>query len=159
MKISCKVFSFLVSSSWATLVAQLVKFAYIAGDLSLIPEQGKSPREGPGNPLQYSCLENSMDRGAWCATVHEVAKSQTVSDFHRIKRRNLSSQVLVNASSPLDSAYAVKQGGENQKVLLCCFIIVVITAKRNALKRLQKYSAQILSFQGLHSHQYKTVHI
>ena len=48
-----------------------------AGDLGLIPGLGKIPREGNGNPLQYSCLENSMDRGAWWATVHGVAKSQT----------------------------------------------------------------------------------
>ena len=41
----------------------------------LIPGWGRSPGEGNGNPLQYSCLENSMDRGAWWATVHEVAKS------------------------------------------------------------------------------------
>jgi len=38
---------------------------------------GRSPGEGNGNPVQYSCLENSMDRGAWWATVHGVAKSQT----------------------------------------------------------------------------------
>ena len=47
-----------------------------AGDTGLIPGSGKSP-EGNGNPLQYSCLENPMDRGAWWATVHGVAKSQT----------------------------------------------------------------------------------
>ena len=44
---------------------------------------GKSPEEGNGNPLQYSCLENSMDRGVWWVTVHGVAKSQTqLSDQH-----------------------------------------------------------------------------
>ena len=48
-----------------------------AGDSGLIPESGRSPGEGNGNPLQYSCLENSMDRGAWEATVHGAAKSQT----------------------------------------------------------------------------------
>ena len=47
------------------------------GDLSLIPGLGRSPGEGNGNPLQYSCLENPMDRGAWQATVHGVTKSQT----------------------------------------------------------------------------------
>ena len=47
-----------------------------AGDLSSIPRLGKSPGEENGNPLQYSCLENSMDRGAWWATVHGVTKSQ-----------------------------------------------------------------------------------
>ena len=46
-------------------------------DLGLIPGWGISPADGNGNPLQYSCLENPMDRGAWLATVHGVAKSQT----------------------------------------------------------------------------------
>ena len=48
-----------------------------AGDLGLIPGSGRSPGEGYSNPLQYSCLENSMDRGAWQATVHRVPKSGT----------------------------------------------------------------------------------
>ena len=48
-----------------------------AGDPSLRPELGTSPGEGNGNILQYSCLENPMDRGAWWATVHAVTKSQT----------------------------------------------------------------------------------
>ncbi len=51
--------------------------AYNAGDLGLIPGLGRSPGEGNGNPLQYSCLENPMDGGAWWATVHGVAKSRT----------------------------------------------------------------------------------
>ena len=56
--------------------------AYNAGDLGLIPRSGRSPGEGKGNPLQYSCLENLMDGGDWWATVHRVAKSRTgVSDF------------------------------------------------------------------------------
>ena len=48
-----------------------------AGDLGSIPGLGRSPGGGHGNPLQYSCLENPMDRGAWQATVHGVAKSWT----------------------------------------------------------------------------------
>ena len=48
-----------------------------ARDPSLIPESGRSPREGNGHQLQYSFLENSMDREAWRATVHGVTKSQT----------------------------------------------------------------------------------
>ena len=47
------------------------------GDPGSIPGSGRFPGEGSGNPLQYYCLENSMDRGAWWATVHGVAKSQT----------------------------------------------------------------------------------
>ena len=43
------------------------------GDLASIPGSGRSPGEGNGNPLQYSCLENPMDRGAWWAAVHGVA--------------------------------------------------------------------------------------
>ena len=53
-----------------------------AGDPGSIPGLGRSPGEGNGNPLQYSCLENPTDRGAWRATVHGVAKSRTrLSDF------------------------------------------------------------------------------
>ena len=48
-----------------------------AGDAGLIPGPGRSPRDGNGNPLQYSCLGNPMDRGAWRAAVYGVAKSQT----------------------------------------------------------------------------------
>ena len=51
-----------------------------AGDLrdtGLVPGLGRSPGEGNGNPFQYSCVENPMDRGFWWATVHKVAKSQT----------------------------------------------------------------------------------
>ena len=47
------------------------------GDLGSIPGSGRSPGEGNGNPLQYSCLENPMDGGAWWAAVHGVAKSGT----------------------------------------------------------------------------------
>ena len=48
-----------------------------AGDVGLIPGLGRSPGGRRGNPLHCSCLENPMDRGAWWATVHSVAKSQT----------------------------------------------------------------------------------
>ena len=60
------------------MVAQTIKeSACNAGDLGSIPGSGRSPGEGNGNPLQYSCLENSMDRGAQRTTVHGVTKSQT----------------------------------------------------------------------------------
>ena len=55
---------------------------YNVGDPGSIPELGRSSGEGNGNPLQYYCLENPKDRGAWKATVHGVAKSRTrLSDF------------------------------------------------------------------------------
>ena len=64
-----------------------------AGDLGSIPGSGRSPGEGNGNPLQYSCLENPMDRGAWWATVYGVAKSRTrLSDFTSL---SLSEKLLV----------------------------------------------------------------
>ena len=66
----------------ASLTAQLVKnlptvqeSACKAGDLGSIPGLGRSPGEGNGNPLQYSCLGSPMDTGAWEATLHGVAKS------------------------------------------------------------------------------------
>ena len=66
---------------WASQVVLMVKIPPAnAGDIrdvGLIPGSGRSPGGGHGNPLQYSCLENPMDRGAWCATVHWVAKSHT----------------------------------------------------------------------------------
>ena len=51
--------------------------AFNVGDLGSLPGSGRSPGEGNGNPLQYSCLENPMDRRAWWDTVHGVSKSQT----------------------------------------------------------------------------------
>ena len=56
-----------------------------AGDVALIPGSGRSPGGGNGNPLQYSWLENRMDRGVWWATVHGVAKNQTQSSTHASK--------------------------------------------------------------------------
>ena len=62
----------------ASLVAQMVKKlpAMQAGDLGSIPGLGRSAREGNGNPLQCSCLENPMDRGAWRAAVHGVERAR-----------------------------------------------------------------------------------
>ena len=60
------------------------------GDVGWIPGLGQSPGEGNGNPLQYSCLENPLNRGTWQATVHRVIKSQT----------RLSSQARVHTYTP-----------------------------------------------------------
>ena len=60
---------------WSSLVPQMIKnLPATAGDASSVPGLGEYPREGNGNPLQYSRLENPMVRGAWQATVHGVAK-------------------------------------------------------------------------------------
>ena len=53
-----------------------------AGDMGSFPGSGRSSREGNGNPLQYSCLENPMDKGAWWAIIHGVTKSQTGLSTH-----------------------------------------------------------------------------
>ena len=53
------------------------EYACNAGDLDSIPGSGRSPGEGNGNPLQYFCLANPTDTGAWWATAHAIAKSQT----------------------------------------------------------------------------------
>ena len=58
-------------------MAQGKEYAWNAGDLGLIPGLGISPGEENGNSLQYSCLENPMDKGAWRAAVHGFAKSWT----------------------------------------------------------------------------------
>ena len=62
---------------YMNLVTQMEESACSAGDLGLIPGSGRSPGEGNGNLLQSSRLENSIDRGAWQATVHGVTKSRT----------------------------------------------------------------------------------
>ena len=64
-------------------------------DTSSIPGLGRSPGEGNGNPHQYSCLENPIDRGVWWATVHEVSKSQTqLSDTQREQKNNSKKKIV-----------------------------------------------------------------
>ena len=66
------------SEGWCFIGGSVVKNPPVnAGDTRSIPELERSPGEGNCNPLQYSCLGNSVNRGAWWATIHEVAKSQT----------------------------------------------------------------------------------
>ena len=60
-----------------------------AGDEGSIPGSGRTPGEGNGNPLQYSCLENPMDRGAGWAIIHGVAKSQTRLSAHTYRDKHM----------------------------------------------------------------------
>ena len=69
-----------------------------ARDTGSIPELGISPGVGCGNPLQYSCLEDSMDRGAWWATVHGVTKNHT----------QLSTQLIIHSSQSSEDSLGTK---------------------------------------------------
>ena len=64
-------------SSWLPGGSVVKNLPANAGDEGLIPGSGRAPGKGNGNPLQYSFLENPMDRGAWWATMHRIAKTQT----------------------------------------------------------------------------------
>ena len=75
-------FSVALYPCWAFLVAQMVKnLPANAGDLGPIPRSGRSPGEGTGNPLQYSCQENPMDRGAWWTIVPWSHKESNVTEW------------------------------------------------------------------------------
>ena len=74
---SCQCLSLTKASQMALLLKDLPANAGDVRDAVLTPGSGRSPGGGHGNPLQYSCLENPMDRKACLATVHEIAKSQT----------------------------------------------------------------------------------
>ena len=74
--------------------------------LCSIPGSGKSPGGGHGNPLQYSCLENPMDRGAWWAAVHMVTKSQI-----RLKKLSTHARISLDSSLVVDSPSIFSLGG------------------------------------------------
>ena len=67
-----------------------------AGDMGLIPESGRSPGEGNDNPLQYSCLGNPMDRGAWWATVHGVTKESDTTQQLNSNNNKYSQSLYMN---------------------------------------------------------------
>ena len=72
--------------------------AYNAGDTGSIPELGRYPGEGHSNPLQYSCLENPMDREAWWVTVHGVTKSQMSAEVTEHAHMQAIAYVMVTRS-------------------------------------------------------------
>ena len=101
--------------------------AYNAGDLGSIPGSGRSPGEGNGNPLQYSCLENPMNGRAWWATVHGVAESDTTSLSHTskvmLKILQARLQQYVNREHPDVQAGFRKGRGTRDQITSICWII------------------------------------
>ena len=94
------------------------------GDPGLIPGSGRSPEEGNGNPFQYSCLENPMDRGAQQATVHRVTKSRTqLNDFTFTFREHIKNQRHYFANKgPSSQSYGFFlgfHGGSDGKASAC----------------------------------------
>ena len=87
---------------WASHVALIVKnlsaSAREVKEAGLIPGSGRSPGGGHGNPLQYSCLEKPMDRGAWWATIHMVAQSDTTEVIQHARMYNITFYLLNNQS-------------------------------------------------------------
>ena len=80
------------------MVENLPASAGDARDVGLIPGLGRSPERGHGNLLQYSCLENPMDRGAWRAAVHRVTKDRTRSNEHPRALRSAEARMVVSIS-------------------------------------------------------------
>ena len=110
----------------------LVSNAGGAGDVGSIPGSGRSPGEGNGNPFQYSCLENPMDRGAWCATVHGVAKSRTPLSNYSCTQK-LSKCSLTHGLSCSLSTWPLQAAQINQSLKE----IVDLILKQNIQKRTQ----------------------
>ena len=91
-----------VASQVALVVKKPPANARDVRDVGSIPGSGRGPGGGHGNPLQYSCLENPMDRGAWRTTVQRVAKSRT-----RLKRLMVALQCCVSSCIPLSPLFWV----------------------------------------------------
>ena len=91
-------------------------------DVGSIPEMGRSPEKKMANPLQYSCLEDPMDRGAWWATVHGVTKSHAESQLNRLsmharwglRLQSTASQPGVKASSSQLERCFASEGGDKE---------------------------------------------
>ena len=116
---------------------------YNAGDLGSIPGLGRSPGEGNGNPLQDNCLENPMDRGAWKATAHGIAKSRTrLSDFtslHRLLEAHGCQRVQENVQ-PLEAVETESDSQEHRSVLQ--------TVGHRCLRRMQRWCDEHGSLNG-----------
>ena len=121
----------------ASLVAQMVKVsAYNAGDPGSIPGLGTCRGEGNGSPLQYSCLGNPMDRGAWQATVHGVTKSWTrLSNFtFTFRRHHGMYEFLNNITNNLRYADDTTLMAESEEELKSLLMKVKVESEKVGLK-------------------------
>ena len=119
----------------ALVVKNLAANAGDTRDAGSIPAWGRSPGGGNGNPLQYSCLENSMDRGAWRATVHGATKSQTqlrgwahkiysLSDFLYVQIYFLYSKMIQIRTNQRETRTCIGQELEGPKFIAFCAVPV-----------------------------------
>ena len=113
-------------------------------DMGSIPGSGRSPGEGNGNLLQYSCLENPMDRGAWWATVHGVAKSWTQLSEHTLRVEPKLPKWMLNIFPFLGmSSRNIKDVGLSQNHFLFCKSKMK-TRKKNDILSLKEKKEAIL---------------
>ena len=103
----------------------MVVSAYNVGDSGSVPGLGRSPGDGGGNPLQYYCLENPMDGGAWQTTVHGVAKSQTrLNDFNFTTYIHVS--IVSQICFPIRLLYNIQQSSPCYTVGPCWLSILKV---------------------------------
>ena len=118
------------------------------GDAGLIPGSGRSPGGGNGNLLQYSCLENSMDRGAWQATVYRVAKSQTWLSPHTQFSSPIRKIIHFHDSMKVKwSLYLSKESGKTH--FLANLFVNIIMSDTVSLTYLQNLPLFPLSYQQI----------
>ena len=104
-----------------SVIKELTCNAGDTGDTGFIPQLGRSPEGGYGNPLQYSCLENCMGRGTWRAIVHRVADSQT-----RLKQLNIHAYRIIKTESyHMQILYLASYTWHNISNIQLCFLYII----------------------------------
>ena len=110
-------------------------------DAGLIPGWGRSPEGGHDNPLQYSCLENPMDRGAWRATVHSISKNQTWLKWQRSTAQHIPSRIGTSGFKHFWSTRVNENSSEQNKYTIPPFILSLCQSqelKRSKGERVSK---------------------
>ena len=94
-----------------SVVKKKKKPAAQAGDMGSIPGSGRCPGEGNDNPLQYSCLENPLDRGAWRATVHGVTESDVTWQLHTATNKRSTNRTVLKETGRMVLNYIHRKSG------------------------------------------------